>query len=63
MKMKSFYTHYDTSCSKKLQNDDIDDVINPSNMSDMPQNFSSDSNVSRKKERKKEISLPLSTLQ
>ena len=26
---------------------DIDDVINPSKMSDMPQNFLSDSNVSR----------------
>ena len=32
---------------KMTKKSDIDDVINPSKMSDMPQNFLSDSNVSR----------------
>ena len=41
MKIESFYKLYDTSCTQKLQNDektDIDDVINTSKMSYMPQN-------------------------
>jgi len=36
-----------TSLFKMTKKSDIDDVIDPSKMSDMPQNFLSDSNVSR----------------
>ena len=46
MKIKSFYTPYDTCYDQKLQNDvrsDIDDIMNTLAMSDMPQKFCDDS--------------------